>query len=30
MNRNHEVTKAHLLLNKKGQLVEPGWSRQLI
>ena len=30
MKRNHEVTKKHALLDKKGQLVEPGWSRQLI
>ena len=28
--RNHEVTERHLLLDKNGQLAEPGWSRQLI
>lgn len=30
MKRNHEVTKFHALLDKKGQLVEPGWSKQLL
>lgn len=30
MKRNHEVTKPHALLGKKGQLAEPGWSRTLI
>lgn len=28
--RNHEVTKEQPLLDKNGQLTEPGWSRQLI
>lgn len=28
--RNHEVTDRHPLLNDKGQLQEPGWSRSLI
>ena len=30
MKRNHEVTKVHALLDRNGQLTEPGWSRQLI
>ncbi|MBS6373731.1 MAG: DUF2804 domain-containing protein [Erysipelotrichaceae bacterium] len=28
--RNHEVTEQHPLLNEKGELQEPGWSRSLI
>lgn len=28
--RNHEVTEQHPLLNDKGELQEPGWSRSLI
>lgn len=28
--RNHEVTTKHALLDEHGQLMEPGWSRQLI
>ena len=28
MNRNHEVTKRQLLLDEKGELREPGWSRK--
>ncbi len=28
--RNHEVTEKHLLLDEKGELREPGWSRSLI
>ena len=30
MERNHEVTERHLLLNENGELVEPGWSRHLL
>ncbi len=28
--RNHEVTKAHRLLDENGVLIEPGWSRSLV
>lgn len=28
--RNHEVTKKQPLLDKNGQLTEPGWSKQLV
>ena len=28
--RNHEVTKIQLLLDEKGELREPGWSRSLV
>ncbi len=28
--RNHEVTKRHPLLDAKGDLAEPGWSRSLV
>ena len=28
--RNHEVTKVQLLLDEKGELREPGWSRRLV
>lgn len=28
--RNHEITQAHNLLDSKGRLIEPGWSRTLI
>ncbi len=28
--RNHEVTTNHNLLDKNGQLIEPGWSKSLI
>ncbi|MBR5420129.1 MAG: DUF2804 domain-containing protein [Lachnospiraceae bacterium] len=28
MSRNHEVTKAQALLDKSGELTEPGWARQ--
>ena len=28
--RNHEVTERHLLLDAKGDLAEPGWSRSLV
>jgi len=28
--RNHEVTTRQLLLNRDGQIAEPGWSRQLL
>ena len=28
--RNHEVTNVQLLLDEKGELREPGWSRSLI
>lgn len=28
--RNHEVTTKQRLLNKRGQIAEPGWSRQLL
>ena len=30
MERNHEVTRKHPLLDHDGDLVEPGWSRQLL
>ena len=30
MERNHEVTERHLLLDENGELVEPGWSRHLL
>ena len=30
MDRNHEVITAGPLLDEKGELVEPGWSRSLI
>ena len=30
MERNHEVTTSGLLLDEKGELREPGWSRSLI
>ena len=30
MARNHEVTTPRLLLDEKGELREPGWSRSLI
>lgn len=29
-NRNHEVTKKQPLLNKKGNIAEPGWSRSQV
>lgn len=28
--RNHEVTESHNLLDEKGMLIEPGWSKALI
>ena len=28
--RNHEVTETGLLLDNKGELREPGWSRSLV
>ena len=28
--RNHEVTVSQLLLDRKGELREPGWSRKLV
>lgn len=28
--RNHEVVTAHRLLDEKGALIEPGWSRSLV
>lgn len=28
--RNHEVTIPHLLLDERGELAEPGWSRSLV
>ena len=28
--RNHEVTNVQLLLDEKGELREPGWSRSLV
>ncbi len=28
--RNHEVTVSHKVLDKNGQLTEPGWSRKLV
>ena len=30
MARNHEVTTIHPLLDAKGELVEPGWSRRMV
>ncbi|WP_026653941.1 DUF2804 domain-containing protein [Butyrivibrio proteoclasticus] len=30
MGRNHEVVDRHMLLDEKGELLEPGWSRSLI
>ena len=30
MSRNHEVIEPHELLDEHGELVEPGWSRNLI
>ena len=30
MARNHEVTTIHPLLDAKGELVEPGWSRHMV
>ena len=27
--RNHEVTSVHPLLDERGELIEPGWSRRL-
>ena len=30
MPKNHEVVKSHPLLNSKGELAEPGWSRSLL
>jgi hypothetical protein len=30
MGRNHEVTTVHDLLDEKGELSEPGWSRRLL
>lgn len=29
-NRNHEVTKEQLLLNRKGNIAEPGWARHQV
>ncbi|MBR6542643.1 MAG: DUF2804 family protein, partial [Anaerotignum sp.] len=28
--RNHEVTKPQALLNKQGNIAEPGWAREQI
>jgi hypothetical protein len=30
MQRNHEVTTVHDLLDEQGELIEPGWSRSLL
>ena len=30
MERNHEVIERHLLLDRNGELTEPGWSRHLL
>ena len=30
MGRNHEVVTSHDLLDRHGELTEPGWSRSLI
>ncbi len=30
MSRNHEVTNTQLLLNERGELREPGWSRRMV
>ena len=30
MPKNHEVVTSHPLLNSKGELTEPGWSRSLL
>ncbi len=30
MSRNHEVTNEHMLLDDRGELCEPGWSRRMV
>ena len=30
MSRNHEVTAIQMLLNDRGELNEPGWSRRML